>query len=78
MAEVIRCADCGASHFIKNAARLFRTPQHVVDQRSVDVGATGADRVEEQVVIGYEVPMVNQFFEKDLFVAGLAQHHQST
>src|SRR5574337_673641 len=52
--------------------RLFRTPQHVVHQRSVDVGATWADRVEERLVIGYEVPMVNQFFEKDLFIAGLA------
>lgn len=62
----------GASRFTESPAPSLRTPQHVVHQRSVDVGATRTDRVEERLVIGYEVPMVNQFFEKDLFIAGLA------
>ncbi len=76
MAGVIRYAGCGASHFTKNAARLFRTPQHIVDQGPVDIRATDANGIEQRFVVGHEVPLIDQFLGKYLLVADIAQHHQ--
>lgn len=76
MAGMIRRAGCGASHFIKNAARLFRTPQHVVDQGSIDIRAPDANGIEQRFVVGHEIPLIDQILGKDLFVAYVTQHHE--
>jgi hypothetical protein len=39
-------------------SRLFGAAQHVVDEGTVDVGATDADGIEEVIVIRHKVPVV--------------------
>jgi len=36
----------------------FSTTRHVVDKRTVDVGATEADGIKEDIVIRHKVPVV--------------------
>jgi hypothetical protein len=41
-----------------HASRLFSTTCHVVDERSIDVGATEADGIEEGIGIRYKILLV--------------------
>ncbi len=54
------------------------TTRHVVDERTIDVGASEADGIEEDVCIRYKVLLVGEFVGYDLRIAGLAEHHQPT
>ena len=51
---------------------------HVVDEGTIDVGATEADGIEEGIRIRDKVLLVGEFISNDLGVAGIAQHHQPT
>jgi len=42
-----------------HASRLLGATQHVVDERTVDVGATDADGIKEDIVIRHKVPRVS-------------------
>lgn len=37
----------------------FGTPEHVVDERTIDIGATETDRIEERFVIRHKIPGVS-------------------
>ena len=49
---------------------------HVVDQGSIDVGATEADGIEKGIGIRNKILLVGEFIGHDLGVAGVAEHHQ--
>jgi len=60
----------------RSSAALLRTPQHIVNQGTIDIRAPDANRIEQRFVIGHEVALIDQFLGKDLLVADIAQHHQ--
>ncbi len=66
-----------ASRFTNHASRLFRAAQHVVDERPINIRATRTDGIEEQLVVGYEIPRIRQVVGLDVVVAGVAEHHQA-
>jgi hypothetical protein len=41
-----------------HVSQLFATTRHVVDEGTVDIGATEADGIKEDIVIRHEVPLV--------------------
>jgi hypothetical protein len=57
---------------------LLRTAQHVIDQWSVDIGTSHANRVEECFVVSDKVASVRQFLDGDLIITGVTQHHEPT
>ena len=67
----------GHSPLSSSTSSLAAT-SHVVDQRTIDVGATEADGIEEGIRIRDKVLLVGELISNDLGVAGIAQHHQPT
>lgn len=51
---------------------------HVVDEGAIDVGAAGADPIQQGFEVGHEVLPVGKFFIDDLSITGIAQHHQAS
>lgn len=56
---------------------LFAATGHIINERTVNVGASHADRIEEGICIRHKVFLVGEFVRDDLGIAGIAQHHQS-
>jgi hypothetical protein len=54
------------------------TTSHVVDQGSIDVGATEADGIEEGIGVSYKILLVSEFIGHDLGITSIAEHHQPT
>ena len=65
-----------ASRYTRPAGWSLRTAQHVIDQRTIDVGATHTNGVEQCFVVRDKVPSVRQLVVVHLVVTGLAQHHE--
>lgn len=61
-----------------NRGKLLAAARHVVDERTVNIGATDADRIEERFKVGHKVFLVRKLFIHDLGVTGFAQHHQTS
>ena len=59
-----------------STSSLFAATRHVVDQGPINIGATEADGIEEEIGVCYKVLLVGEFIGDDLAVAGLAEHHQ--
>ena len=53
----------------------FPATRHVVDQGSIDVGTTEADRIEEGLGIRDKILLVGEFIGHHLGMAGIAEHH---
>lgn len=56
---------------------LFRTAEHIIDERTVQVFATWANEVEKGFVVGDIVFFIRQFFFMNEIVTGRTQNHQA-
>lgn len=74
---ILRWAVSSLKGDLAMRAGLFRTPEHIVDEGAIDIGAAEADGLEEEFVIGDKIAVVHQFVGQDVFMAGVAEHHQS-
>lgn len=72
-----RAATCGITTEGFTAASLAAAG-HVVDEGSIDVGATGADPIQQGFEVSHEVLRVWKLFVDDLRITGIAEHHQAS
>lgn len=62
----------------KYRAALLPTPRHVIDEGSIDVGASATDRIEERVRVCDKILFISELVRNDLGIADITEHHQST
>jgi hypothetical protein len=52
------------------------TPQHIIDERPVDVCAPRTNRIEQRFIVLHEIFVIGQLLGHHLFIAAVAEHHQ--
>jgi hypothetical protein len=62
----------------KYRAALLPTPGHIIDEGTVDIGASATDGIEERVCICDKILFVRELVRNDLGIADVTEHHQTT
>jgi hypothetical protein len=62
----------------KYRAALLPTPRHIIDEGTVDIGASATDGIEERVCICNEILFIRELVRNDLGIADVTEHHQTT
>lgn len=50
---------------------------HIINERTVDIGAPATDGIEERVRVCDKILFVREFIRNDLGIADVAEHHQA-
>ena len=58
------------------ACTLLGTPQHIIDERSVDVCTPGTNRIKERFIVLDEILVVCELLGHNLVIATVTEHHE--
>ena len=61
----------------RHRRNLLPAAGHIVNERTVDIGAPAADGIEERVRVCDKILFVREFIRNDLGIADVAEHHQA-
>jgi hypothetical protein len=58
------------------ACTLLGTPQHIIDERSINVRTSWTNRIKERFIVLDEILVVRELLGHDLVIAAIAEHHE--